>query len=102
MSAPEWTKGAGQRVVAERAQSIAASGRHELVWKLYVEHGLKPRVQFYETRRHPNKASALTRALAIYRNPGWRLRVLFVEGTNGEHIEAAEINDWCERAPSDD
>jgi hypothetical protein len=33
---------------------------------------------------------------------GWRLRVLFVEGTSGERIEAAEINDWCERAPPDE
>jgi hypothetical protein len=71
-----------------------------VAWKLHVEHQLKPRVQFYETKRHPNKASALKRALAIYRNPGWRLNVLFIEGSNGERIEAAEINDWCERAPS--
>jgi hypothetical protein len=54
-------------------------------------------VQFYETKRHLNKASALKRALAIHRHQGWRLRVLFAEGTSGERIEAAEINDWCER-----
>ena len=96
MSARESAKGIGQRAVAERAQSIAASGRHEVGWKLYVEHKLKPPVRFYETKRHPNKASALK--LAIYRNPGWRLNVLFI-GINGEHMEAAEINDWCERAP---
>jgi len=28
--------------------------------------------------------------------------VLFAEGTSGERIEAAEINDWCERAPPDE
>ena len=39
---------------------------------------------------------------AIHRHQGWRLRVLFAEGTSGERIEAAEINDWCERAPSDE
>jgi hypothetical protein len=44
----------------------------------------------------------LKRALAIYRNPGWRLNVLFIEGSNGERIEAAEIKDWCERAASDE
>jgi hypothetical protein len=38
---------------------------------------------------HPNKASALKRAVAIYR---WRLNVLFIEGSNGERIEASEIN----------
>jgi hypothetical protein len=52
----------------------------------------------YETKPHSNKASALKRAFAIYRNAGWGLRVLFIEGTNGERIEAAEINAWCERA----
>jgi hypothetical protein len=90
MSARESAKGIGQRAVAERAQSIAASGRHEVGWKLYVEHKLKPPVRFYETKRHPNKASALSRALAIYRNPRWRLNVLFIEGSNGERLEAAE------------
>jgi hypothetical protein len=44
----------------------------------------------------------LKRALAIYRNPGWRLHVLFIEGSNGERIAAAEINEWCERAPRDE
>ena len=34
MSAREWTNGAGQRAIAERAQSIAASGRHERAWRL--------------------------------------------------------------------
>jgi hypothetical protein len=38
MSARESTKGTGQRAVAERAQSIAASGRRVVAWKLYVEH----------------------------------------------------------------
>jgi hypothetical protein len=27
------------------------------------------------------------------------LNVLIIEGSNGERMEAAEINDWCERAP---
>jgi hypothetical protein len=80
----------------------APVARREAAWRLYVEHELKPRVQFYETKRHLNKASALKRALAIHRHQGWRLRVLFAEGTSGERIEAAEINDWCERAPSDE
>jgi hypothetical protein len=102
MSARESAKGIRQRALAERAQSIAASGRHEVAWKLYVEHKLKPPVQFYEKKPHPNKASALKRALAIYRNPGWRLNVLFIEGSNGERIAAAEINAWCERASSDE
>ena len=78
----------------------APVAKREAAWRLYVEHELKPRVQFYETKRHLNKASALKRALAIHRHQGWRLRVLFAEGTSGERIEAAEINDWCERAPS--
>jgi hypothetical protein len=30
------------------------------------------------------------------------LHALFIEGSNGERMEAAEINDWCERAPSDE
>jgi hypothetical protein len=30
------------------------------------------------------------------------LRVLFIERTNGERVEAAEINDWCERAPPEE
>jgi hypothetical protein len=71
-----------------------------VTWKLNVEHKLKPPVRFYETKPHPTKASALKRALAIYRNAGWGLRVLFIEGTNGERIEAAEINDWCKRSPA--
>ena len=102
MSAREFPKDAGQRAIAERAQSIAASGRREVTWKLNVEHKLKPPVRFYETKPHPTKASALKRALAIYRNAGWGLRVLFIEGTNGERIEAAEINDWCKRSPPDE
>lgn len=102
MSAREFPKDAGQRAIAERAQSIAASGRREVTWKLNVEHKLKPPVPFYETKRHSTKASALKRALAIYRNAGWGLRVLFIEGTNGERIEAAEINDWCKHSPPDE
>ena len=65
MSAREPAKGIGQRAVAERAQSIAASGRHEVAWKLYVEHKLKPPVRYYETKRHPNKASALKRGMQV-------------------------------------
>jgi hypothetical protein len=44
----------------------------------------------------------LKRALAIYRNPGWRLNVLFIEGSSGERMAAAEINDWYERAPPEE
>ena len=58
----------------------APVAKREAAWRLYVEHELKPRVQFYETKRHLNKASALKRALAIHRHQGWRLRVLFAEG----------------------
>jgi len=61
MSAREFPKDAGQRAIAERAQSIAASGRREVTWKLNVEHKLKPPVRFYETKPHPTKASALKR-----------------------------------------
>ena len=84
MNTRDWVKGIGQRAIAGRALSIAASGRNEVAWKLYVEHKVKPLVQFYEKKPHPSKASALKRALAIYRNPGWRLNVLFIEGSNGE------------------
>jgi hypothetical protein len=70
--------------------------------ELYVEHKVKPPVQFYETKPHPTKASALKRALAIYRNAGWGPRVLFIERTNSERIEATEINAWCERAAPDE
>ncbi len=69
-----------------------------MAWKLYVEHRVRPPVQFYETKPHPNKQSALNRALAIYRNPGWNLKVLRIEGPYGERIEAGEIGAWCERA----
>ena len=68
-----------------------------MVWKLYVEHEVKPPVRFYEKKPHPNKESALKRALAIYRNPGWGLHVLYIEGANGERMEAAEVKAWCER-----
>ena len=53
----------------------------------------------------PKRADALARqrgSLSIHRNPGWRLHALFIKGSNGERMEAAEINDWCERAPSDE
>jgi hypothetical protein len=59
MSARESAKGIGQRAVAERAQSIAASGRHEVGWKLYVEHKLKPPVRFYETKRQSEQGERL-------------------------------------------
>ena len=68
-----------------------------MAWKLYVEHKVKPPVRFYEKKPHPNKESALKRALAIHRNPGWGLDVLFLEGANGERMEAPEIKSWCER-----
>ena len=42
------------------------------------------------------------RHLQFIGNAGWGLRVLFIEGTNGERIEAAEINDWCKRSPPDE
>jgi hypothetical protein len=42
---------------------------------------------------------ALSRGpFAIYRNTGWGLEVLFIEGVNGERVEVAEINALCERA----
>jgi hypothetical protein len=42
---------------------------------------------------------ALSRGpFAIYRNTGWGHEVLFIEGVNGERVEVAEINAWCERA----
>jgi len=91
-----------ERTRMDKMHWTAPVAKREAAWRLYVEHELKPRVQFYETKRHLNKASALKRALAIHRHQGWRLRVLFAEGTSGERIEAAEINDWCERAPSDE
>jgi hypothetical protein len=91
-----------ERTRMDKMHWTAPVARREVAWRLYVEHELKPRVQFYETKRHLNKASAFKRALAIHRHHGWRLRVLFVEGTSGERIEAAEINDWCERAPPDE
>ena len=71
-------------------------------WKLYLEHKAEPPVRFYETKLHPNKPSALRRALAIHRNPGSGLRVLSIEGTNGERMEAAEVNAWCDRARLDE
>ena len=64
-----------------------------MVWKLYMEHAVKPPVQFFETKPHPNKASALKRALAIYRNPAWGLKVLFIEGSNGERMESCGDQD---------
>lgn len=68
-----------------------------MAWKLYVEHRVKPPVQFYETKPHPNKESALNRAFAIYRNPGWGLKVLYIEQANGMRMHAPEIGVWCER-----
>jgi hypothetical protein len=76
-------------------------GRRVVAWKLYVEHKVKPPVQFYETKPHPNKESALNRAFAIYRNPAWGLRVLFIEGANGMRTDATEIAAWCARAASE-
>jgi len=70
-------------------------------WKLYVEHMVSPPVQFYETKLHSDMESALNRAFAIYRNPGWHLKVLFIEAVNGMRIETAEITAWCERAASE-
>jgi hypothetical protein len=67
-------------------------------WKLCLEHKAEPPVRFFETKLHPDKPSALRRALAIHRNPGSGLRVLFIEGTNGERMEAAEVSAWCVRA----
>jgi hypothetical protein len=59
------------------------------VWKLFVElTKVRPLARYYETKRHPNKASALRRALAIYMNPRWRLTVLWIEGPNGERMRA--------------
>jgi hypothetical protein len=72
-----------------------------VAWKLYVEHKVRPPVRFYETKPHPHKENALNRAFAIYRNPGWGLRVLFIEGANGMRTDAAEIAAWCARAASE-
>ena len=69
------------------------------MWRLFVElTKVRPPAQFYEAKRHPSKGSALKRALAIYRNPRWTLKVLWIEGPNGEHVGAEEIRAWCERA----
>ena len=72
-----------------------------MAWKLYVEHMVCPQVRFYETKPHPDRESALNRALAIYRNPSWGLKVLFIEQANGMRMEATEISAWCERAASE-
>ena len=72
-----------------------------MAWKLYVEHKVRPPVQFYEKKPHPNKESALNRAFAIYRNPAWGLKVLYIEGANGMRMYAPEIAAWCERAASE-
>jgi hypothetical protein len=66
-----------------------------------VEHNVSPPVRFYETKPHLARESALNRALAIYRNPGWGLKVLFIEQANGMRMEATEISAWCERAASE-
>ena len=52
----------------------------------------------FETERHPNKASALKQPLQFIKIRS-ALELLLIEGSNGERMEAAEINDWCERAP---
>jgi hypothetical protein len=74
--------------------------RRAVAWKLRVEHKVSPPVRFYETKPHPGR-DALNRALAIYRNPGWGLKVLFIEQANGMRMEATEISAWCERAASE-
>jgi hypothetical protein len=59
-----------ERTRMNKMHWTAPVARREVAWRLYVEHELKPRVQFYETKRHLNKASAFKRALAIHR-PSW-------------------------------
>ena len=58
---------------------------------------VSPPVQFYETKLHSDMESALNRAFAIYRNPGWHLKVLFIEAVNGMPIETAEITAFGHR-----
>ena len=87
------------------APAVTREAEEEWEWKswrnLYVEHKVKPPVQFYETKPHPNKESALNRAFAIYRNPAWGLKVLYIEGANGMRMYAPEFAAWCERAASE-
>jgi hypothetical protein len=72
-----------------------------VAWKLYVEHKVSPPVRLFETKPHPNKESALNRALAICRNPAWGLEVLYIEGADGTRMYATEIAAWCQRAASE-
>ena len=65
---------------------------------LYVEHGVNPSVKYYEKKRHHSEDSALKRALWIYRNPGWGIKFLSIDGTNGKRMAAGEIEAWCEHA----
>jgi hypothetical protein len=52
-------------------------------------------------KSHSDKESALNRALAIYRNPAWGLKVLYIEQANGMRMYATVIAAWCERAASE-
>jgi hypothetical protein len=79
------------RYLDEGRTLISGDWEPILWWKLYVEHMASPPVQFYETTLYSDMESALNRAFAIYRNPGWRLKVLFIEAVNGMRIETAEI-----------
>ena len=68
------------------------------VWTLYVEHGVNPSVKYYEKKRHHSEDSALKRALWIFRNPGWGIKFLSIDGTNGKRMAVGEIEAWCEHA----
>jgi UDP-N-acetylmuramyl tripeptide synthase len=58
----------------------------------------QPVSEVLREKRHHSEDSALKRALWIYRNPSWGIKVLSIEGTNGKRMAAGEIEAWCEHA----
>jgi hypothetical protein len=68
-------------------------------WKLFTrDETVSPPVE--GSGQHDSKDAALDRACDIIRHQR-HVKVLYIEGPNGERIEYAEIEAWCkERAKS--
>ncbi len=91
----------GRRRTRQRCHAIlgcGAVGVTTVKWKLYTrDEDRRPPVVGPEIKQHDLKTDALEEAWQLMHSPIRQphTKVLYIEGPNGERIEAGEIEAWC-------
>jgi hypothetical protein len=76
----------------------AARG-HQMAWKLYTRNeNFREPPQTCTT--HPSRADALEAAYVLFIYPSLRKTPFLIEGPDGDQIDRAQIEAWCQAHPS--